>query len=205
MSGEITFTIDGAQVRGQAGQTHPAGRGDGQHLHSSPVRQTRPDCLGKLPRVYRAGQRPAAGGVHPAHRRGHRGRERHRGPARHAPRAGRDALRRGQPLLSLLREERQLRAAGHGLSPGHAGAAVSVFLPGARRGRQPPRPVSRPQPLHPVRALRARLARAGRQARVRLRGSRRAQARGRQRAHRAGRDRRGGHATWPARFARWAR
>ena len=96
------------------------------------------------------------------------------GPHRHA-------VRRRQPLLHVLREERQLRAAGAGLPVRDHRSQVPLHVPDARGGRVAPGHPDRPQPVHPVRPLRPGLPRPGRQGSVRLRQSRAAQGAGRQR------------------------
>ncbi len=57
------------------------------------------------------------------------GRKRHGGAERPAPHAGADAVRRGQPLLPILREERQLRAAGPWLRPRGDDRRIPHFFP----------------------------------------------------------------------------
>ncbi|MCK7489191.1 MAG: hypothetical protein MZU79_02295 [Anaerotruncus sp.] len=120
-----------------------------------------PRAVRQLPGLHGAGQRPAAGGLH--HTRSRRAwssrttrpscRRSAQGPHRHA-------VRRGQPLLHVLREERQLRAAG-AWPTGFGITAPQVPLPVPRSARSTPRHpdvLHRPQPLHPVRPLRPRLA-----------------------------------------------
>ncbi len=85
-----------------------------------------------------------------------------------APLAGADAVRRGQPFLPRLREERRLQAASARLRIRDDQPALGAFLPRSRRRRLASRRLARPQPLHPVRALRARQPRRRRQERVRL-------------------------------------
>ena len=84
-----------------------------------------------------------------------------------------DALRRGQPPLPLLREERELRAAGPGLPLPHDGTAVPLRVSPARRRRVAPEDPQGPQPLHPVQALRPRDPRRAWQDDLRLRAARR--------------------------------
>ncbi len=63
----------------------------------------------------------------------------------------RDAVRRRQPLLHVLREERQLRAAGDGLPLRHHGAEVPLPVAPTRSRRLASRHPDRPQSLHPLR------------------------------------------------------
>ena len=86
----------------------------------------------------------------------------------------RDALRRGQPHVPDLREERELRAAGPGLPVRHDGPPLPlpVAEPGDRRLR--PEDHHGPQPLHPVPALRPGHPDQGRQEDLRRPGPLRA-------------------------------
>ncbi len=80
-------------------------------------------------------ERPPDGVVHAARRSRHGRRERHRRAQRRAPGADADAVRRGQPLLPVLREERRLQAAGDRLRPRHDVAALRPLFsrpPGRR-------------------------------------------------------------------------
>ena len=90
----------------------------------------------------------------------------------HREAAARDAVRRGQPLLHVVREERQLRAAGPGLPLRDRGSALRVPVPGPGRRRVAPGHPDRPQPLHPLRALRAHLAGPRQEGGLRLRRAR---------------------------------
>ncbi len=72
----------------------------------------------------KAGGRTGAACTMPR-RAGAGGRKRHRGVERAAQDAAADAVRRRQPLLPQLREERQLPAAGHRLRDGHGRARTS--------------------------------------------------------------------------------
>ena len=75
---------------------------------------------------------------------------------RAAAHAGADALRRGQPLLPVVREERRLHAAGGRLRPRRdVGRTSTTCSPTAPRRRLAPGHAARLQPLHPVRAVRA--------------------------------------------------
>ena len=174
----ITLTIDGVRDRGPAGPDDPRGGRRGRHLHPAAVLHEGPRALRQLPGLHGAGQRPAAGRLHPAgRRRAWWSRTRPRSCSDMPPRPHRDAVRRGQPLLHVLREERQLRAAGAGLPlRHHRPAATRTCSRSASVDASHPDILHRPQPLHPVRPLRARLARAGRQGGLRLRRPRAAQA-----------------------------
>jgi len=149
--------------------------------------------MGKLPRVYRAGQRPPqaaciqpiADGI--------------------VVENDTDALREmRRELIEMLFVEGnhfcpfceksgncELQAMGYRL--GMLAPQYPYFFPVRDVDASHPDLFLDRKPLHPVRALRAGLARAGRQARVRFRGARREQARGGQCNQRAGRDQRGGY------------
>ena len=143
-----------------------AGGARGRPLHPAPVLPPGVHAARQLQGVHGQGQRPTDGRVHDAGRVGDRGRERHRRTERPAPHAGADAVRRGQPLLPVLREERQLRAAGARLRSRGDDRGIPAPVSGPSRGCLAPRDPARLQPLHPLRAVRARVARGGRQARL---------------------------------------
>src|ERR1017187_4525650 len=70
----------------RAGPDHSASRRAVGHLYPALVRHEGANSVGKLPRVYGAGQRSPAGGLHHAHHRGHGGGKRDggaQGSARH--------------------------------------------------------------------------------------------------------------------------
>ena len=154
-------------------------------LHPQAVSQAGARAVRQLPRLHRQGERPLRRGLHlPGQPRDDRG-ERHRRGERPQEAPRRDALRRGQPLLHVVREERELRAAGPGLPVRDRGSPARVPVPGPGRRRLAPGHPDRPQPLHPLLSLRPRLpgprpARrsSGSSAGVRTRGSRSAPGRG---------------------------
>ena len=118
---------------------------------------------GSLQALHRQGQRPFRLGLHRQMAMpGHRSRASNTpDPQRQSPRAAADALRRGQPLLPRLREERQLQAPGAGLRPGNGLTPhLRALLSGARARSIPRIPdvwLIDSQPLHHVRALCASL------------------------------------------------
>ena len=107
---------------------------------------------GSCKRVHGARERPDRRRVHAPAQAGHRRRERHPRAQREPPHADRDAVRRGQPLLPVLREERQLPAAGRRLRPRHAVDRPRPLLPEPAESTPRTRTAARPQPLHPLRA-----------------------------------------------------
>ena len=192
--------------QGEPGADHPGGGRRGGHLHPAAVRLQGPRAARQLPRLHGAGQRPPPGGLHADRSREGMVVENDTAellelPAQHH----RHALRRGQPLLHVLREERQLRAAGAGLPLRHRGPEVPVPVPEARRRRFAPGRLHRPQPLHPVRPLRAGLAGPGRQERLPLRRARARSKRLQVNARRARRTPTSRRPTRRSPSARWAR
>ena len=80
--------------------------------------------------------------------------------------AHRVPLLRAQSPVRRLRLQQPLRAAGHGAAAGRHQRALPVRLPEAAGGRLARALRAGPQPLHPVHALRARVRRSGRRARL---------------------------------------
>ncbi len=129
MSDTVTLTIDGKAITAHAGQTILEAAGRGGRLHPAPVRLQGPRPLRQLPRLH--GAASTAGRRRPARSRSRRAwSSRTTRRQLNAIRAGhrRHALRRGQPLLHVLREERQLRAAGAGLPASASRRRASRYL-----------------------------------------------------------------------------
>ncbi len=136
---EIKFTIDGRECKGRPGQTIvEAAQENGVYIPVA-LQLRGPQARRKLPHLHGPGRRPLHGRLHPARRRGHGRRERGPRPRGHAAGHHRDALRRGQPHVPDLREERELRAPGPGLPLRHGGPALPlpVARPGDRRRGSP--------------------------------------------------------------------
>ena len=129
-----TFTLDGEDdsLRARARPSCEAASAR-RRLHPAPVLPPGIQAARHLQAVHGQGRTAARRVLHHAGAGRHGGRERHAGAQRQAPHAAADAVRRGQPFLSVLREERQLPAAGDRLRPGHADAALRPLLPGPRR------------------------------------------------------------------------
>ncbi len=116
------------------GRRHADGRSATRRpLRAAPVLAPGAGPERRLPAVHGQGRGPARRRLH--HARGARpgGREPHARPRRQAPHAAADAVRRRQPLLPRLREERRLPAAGHRLRDGHDRPAVRGVLSDTRR------------------------------------------------------------------------
>ena len=163
-----TFPLDGTDVPFEPGQTiMQAALAAGlyiPHLCYHPEFKPHGSC--KVCTVKR--ERPHGRRVH-ARRRSRASRSSATTPEleREPAHAGADAVRRGQPLLPVVREERQLHAAGGRLRPRGAVDRPRPLLPRPARRRVAPRRPARLQPLHPVRAVRPRERRGRRQERVR--------------------------------------
>ena len=140
----------------QPGRHDPAGGHPRRPLHPAPVLAPGFSGAWLVPAVQRESQWQTRGRLHGAGIRRAGRRKRHRRAERAPQDAAADAVRRGQPFLPELREERQLPAAGHRLRDGHGRPALRGVLSEPPGGRQPPRHPARPEPLHPVRAVRAR-------------------------------------------------
>jgi [NiFe] hydrogenase diaphorase moiety small subunit len=175
MSGQ--FMLDGQAVPFEDGQTILQA--------ARPPGATSPTCAGIrisaariVQAVHREGGRPACLGLHAAGERRHGGRERHAGDQRRAPHLLQMLFVEGNHFLPVVREERQLPAAGAGLRTRDVQRALQPLLPDPAGRCVPPRHPARLQSLHLLRAVRARQPRRGRQEHLRADQSRHPQAPG---------------------------
>ena len=158
-----TLTINGQARHRRGRRDDPARRARGRHRTSrrsatSTASPTAGAC--RLCLVEIAGSAEAAARLRHPRRRGHGRPDRHAERLREYRRMIVELLlRRAQPRLLGVRGQRPLRAAGPGGRAGHGPRPLRVPVPACDGGRHPRALRHRPQPLHPLHPLRARLRR----------------------------------------------
>ena len=165
---KISLRIDGELVNAARGSDHPRRGTRQREVHSDAVLPGGTEPGRSLPPVHGGALRgrPAVPCLHHAGAGRHVGRH-HFGPAvALPPHDHRVAAGGTQSRVRGVRRQRTLRVAGHGVHHGHHQRALCLQLP-PPAGRSVPSALrARPQPLHPVHALRAHLRRDRGSARV---------------------------------------